>query len=183
MICLTIFHEMEEDSLKKLVTILFSVLLVFTTQSVSAEDRASGSASGLQAIPVEFIALPVIIILLIAMGYLAKNYSRYRYSPVDAKGVEPATPQKSNTHAPHFQTDHTDNLSKHDNEEKEELLQPEQANIIALPESEGTVKHTPSTEDESPVPKEYKVLQIFAYILIISGLIMKFVIRRKKEKK
>ena len=184
MICLTIFHEMEERSLKKLVTILFSVLLVFTTQSVSAEDQAAGSSSGLQAIPDEFIAIPVMIIFLIALGFLAKNYASYRYHTSESTYIEPAAPQKSDIESPRNQVNHNGHLDKQDKVvERKVTNTQEQAKIIALPEDEGTQTHTSSTYDESPLPKEYKILQVMAYLLIVSGLIIKFIIRRKKNDK
>lgn len=161
-------------------TILFSVLLVFTTQSVSAEDRATGSSSGL-AIPVELIAIPVIIISLIALGYLAKNYSRFRYHTANAIDIEPAPLLKSAARSSKTQEDYTDALIKQDTLESKETNKQEQAKIITLPEEDGKMEETPSIPEESPVPKEYKILQIMAYVLIVLGLILKFINRQKNK--
>lgn len=174
---------MEEYYLRKIMMLLFTICFIFTTQTVYAD--AGSSSSGL-TIPVEFIAIPLIIISLIAFGLLAKNYSRYRDRLAQDHYIEPVSTSKI---TPQVEAPVISVLSQNDADDREVSDHDDNIEKTETPKTNTETIHTQSTNktdnltkpQDDPLPKEYKILQVFAYILIIAGLIMKFIAKRKKK--
>lgn len=154
------------------------------TKRVDAKDLSSGSNSLLDAIPMELIAIVIIVPLLIILGLLAKHYHRSRYDALTAENLEPAFIPNVKTRSfqdnlrelPVVEEKLPSNIEK--NSSVESMKSVEQEKVIPIKTVTKPVKNESASQ---PMKNESNVLFVIAKGLIIIGLLMNYFLQRRQR--